>query len=241
MLNRIFINLLFLSLMTIASLANAQTKEMYEAIERGNELFHRGQYGLAIFEYRAALHWPGEHQARARFNIGVCYHRQDLLREAVDEYRAAIKLRNNQYPLASYALGIALQDLHQYRDARDAFEQAVNASGGNNAEALFELALESQRAGDDRASFDHYQRAIIQSKDRIPACHNNLGVILVKWGQLDEAMREFGVALKHSRGKFVEARENLALCQQMINSPSQRLIANLKMSEAGVGAVMRAE
>jgi tetratricopeptide (TPR) repeat protein len=150
-------------------------------------------------------------------------------------------LRNGQYPSASYALGVALRDLRQYPQAREAFAQAVKASGGKHAEALFELALESQRAGDDRAAFDHYQQAITQSKDRIPACHNNLGVILARSGMLDEAMREFEIALKQSRGKFVEARENLALCQRMLDSSSARLIAALKTIEGGVGVSMKAE
>ena len=58
---------------------------------------------------------------------------------------------------------------------------------------------------------------------------------------LDEAMREFEVALKQSRGKFVEARENLALCQQMLDSSSARMIAALKTIDGNASAAMRAE
>ena len=150
--NRIFITLLILTLTAGVVSVKAQMNDVNEAIERGNGFFHRGQYELAIFEYKGALNWPGVHQARARFNIGVCRHRLGLPREAVTEYRAAIKLSQGQYPPASYALGIALRDLRRYEEAREAFAQAVKSSGGKHAEALFELALESQRAGDDRAA-----------------------------------------------------------------------------------------
>jgi len=239
--NRIFITLLFLALSPAAVGVKAQINDANEAMERGHGFFNRGQYELAIFEYRGALNWPGNHQARALFNIGVCEYKLGRPREAVAEYRAAIKLREGRFPLASYALGLALQDLRRYQEAREAFIQAVKSSGGKHAEALFELALECQRDGDDRAAFDHYRQAIAQSEDRIPACHNNLGVILAKAGMVEEATREFETAVKNSRGKFVEANQNLKRCRQMINAPSPAMIASLKMVEGASGAGMMAE
>src|SRR5262249_26230555 len=178
--NRIFITFLLFALMTLASSVKAQTSDVNEAIERGNSLFHRGQYELAIFEYRDALNWPGGHQARASFNIGVCNHRLGRTREAVSDYRAAIKLRDGRYPSASDAVGIALRVWRGYGEAREALTQAGKSSGGKNAEVLFERALECQRDGDDHAALDHSRQAIAQSEDRIPACHNNLGVILAQ-------------------------------------------------------------
>ncbi len=239
--NRICATLLFFTLIALAPSANAQISDAGEAIERGNGFFHRGQYKLAIFEYRSALNWPGAHQARARYNIGVCEHRLGRLREAVAEYRAAIKLSEGQYPSASYALGVALQDLRLYDEAREAFAEAVKSSGGKHAEALFGLALESQRAGDDRAAFESYRRAIARSNDAIPACHNNMGVILAKRGMLEEAAREFEAAVKRSRGEFVEASQNLARARRMLDGPSPAMIASLKMVEGSPGSRLRAE
>src|SRR5262245_4688540 len=241
MLNRIFITLLFLALAAGAVGVKAQINDAIDAIERGNGFFHRGQYELAIFEYRGALNWPGGHQARARFNIGVCKHRLGRQREAVAEYRAALELSEGQYPSASYALGVALQDMRRYQEAREAFAQAVKSSGGKHAEALFELALESQRAGDDRAAFERYRQAVAQSKDGIPACHNNLGVILAKAGLLEDAAREFEAAVKLSRGKFAEASQNLARLRQMLDGPAPAMIAGLKAVEGAPGSGMKAE
>lgn len=239
--NRLFITLLSLALMAGAVSVNAQINDANEAIERGNGYFYRGQYEMAIFEYRGALNWPGGHQARARFDIGVCKYKLGRPREAVAEYRAALKLSEGQYPSASYALGVALQDLRLYQEAREAFAQAVKSSGGKHAEALFELALESQRAGDDRAAFERYRQAIAQSKDGIPACHNNLGVIMAKAGSLEEAAREFEAAVKLSHRKFAEASQNLARLRQMIDGPSPAMIAGLKTVESAPGSGMKAE
>src|SRR5262245_54850130 len=111
------------------------------------------------------------------------------------------------------------------REALQMFSEAVEASGGKHAEALFELGLASQKAGENHQAADFYQRAIVQSKDRIPACHNNLGVIMATSGKLDEAMREFEIALKLSKGKFKEARENITRCRNMFSGPSAPLLA----------------
>jgi tetratricopeptide (TPR) repeat protein len=150
-------------------------------------------------------------------------------------------MREGRYPSASHALGVALQDLRRYQEAREAFAQAVKNSDGKHAEALFGLALESQRAGDDRAAFEHYRRAVAQSKDSIPACHNNLGVILAKAGLLDEAEGEFEAAVKRSRGKFAEASQNLARLRRMLDGPSPGLIASLRAVESAPRSGMKVE
>lgn len=227
--NRIYTSTLFLALMMSSLAGLARADEIGEAFDRGNTAFQIGQYERAIFEYQLALAWHGWHRARAHFNIGVCHYKLGHLREAVTEYRDAIKLRDGKYPSATYALGIALRDLGQKREAGMAFLQTVTASGGKHAEALFEVALESQRHGDYNSAIEYYQRAIIQSKDRIPACHNNLGVIFAQSGNLDEAMREFGAALKRAGSKFAEAQDNLDLCRKLTSPPS--LIASLKICE----------
>lgn len=225
-----FLLALMVSMATVAFGAVKSVDDVSEAFARGNEAFERAAYERAIFEYRAALTWPGQHEARARFNIGVCHHKLGKLRDAASEYRAAIKARSGKYPAASYALGVALQDLREHRDARAAFAQAVEASGGKHAEALFELGLYAQAERDDKVAAEFYVRSIKQSNDRIPASHNNLGVILASYGQVDDAAREFEIALDKSRGKFDEARDNLARCQQMLSSKSSGMIAELKTS-----------
>jgi tetratricopeptide (TPR) repeat protein len=162
------------------------------------------------------LAWHGPHQARAHFNIGICQQRLGRLREAVLAYKQAIKLRDGRYPLASYALGLALQGLGEREQMVAAF---LEAARGRHAEALFELAVEAQRSGQLDSAVAYYRRAIEVSQDRIPACHNNLGVIHAASGELDEARREFQLALKRSKNRMIEARENLERCRSA-SSPS---------------------
>lgn len=221
--------LLFI-LAALALTATAQSAEINQAFEQGLTAFERGQYERALHEYQAALTWPGQHEARARFNIGVCQHRLGRLSEAVSEYRLAVEQREGKYPAASYALGIALQGLRKHPEARAAFAQAVEASGGNHAEALFELGLYAQAERDYNTAVDCYTRSLKLSKNNLPASHNNLGVILASYGQMEDALREFGIALDQSRGKFNEARENLARCRQLLSAKSGTLLAELKTS-----------
>jgi Flp pilus assembly protein TadD len=60
------------------------------------------------------------------------------------------------------------------------------------------------------------------------SCHNNLGIVLAMSGDYGQAEREFMVALKQSRGKLTEARQNLALCKQLYAAPA--LVAALRLS-----------
>jgi tetratricopeptide (TPR) repeat protein len=230
--NRNLIFVLLVAAATMTFTGGVRADEISEAFERGDAAFHRGQYERAILEYREASTFHGPHTARAYFNVGVCQYKLGRAREAVSEYRTAIRMRQGKYPSASYALGIALQDLGLRQAANDAFLQAVAASGGKHAEALFEVALESHRNKDYDTAAQYYRRAITQSKDRIPACHNNLGVIFAVFGDLQEAVREFEVALKLSENKCAEASDNLERCRSLIAAPSPSFVATLRMSEA---------
>ena len=115
--------------------------ETRTAMEQGTAYFSRGQYEMALTHYRIALSWPGEHLARAHYNIGVCHYQLGRKREAVPEYRAALKAADGQYLKAAFALGVAWQDLGELAEAKKAFAQAVEISRGRDAEALFQLAL----------------------------------------------------------------------------------------------------
>src|SRR5262249_61571877 len=117
----------------------------------------------------------------------------------------------------------------------------VRSSGGRPAEPLCDRALEAQGAGHRRPAFARYHQPILQSKDGIPACHNNLGVIMVKAGSLEEAAREFEAAVKLSHSKFAEASQNLARLRQMLDGPSPAMIAGLKTFEGSPGSGMKAE
>jgi hypothetical protein len=45
---------------------------------------------------------------------------------------------------------------------------------------------------------------------------------------LDDAFREFELAIKQSNGQMGEAADNLKLCRTLINSTNRTLLASLK-------------
>jgi len=90
-------------------------------------------------------------------------------------------------------------------------------------------------AGDDGLAAGHFREAIRRSKEKFPASHNNLGVMLARAGRLAEAEREFEAALRQSDVPFEEAAGNLRLCRKLLAGRSQDGAAALKVSAAADG------
>jgi tetratricopeptide (TPR) repeat protein len=134
-----------------------------------------------------------------------------------------------------------LEDLGRWGESKAAFNQAVKASGGKQVEAIFRLGLALHRDGDYKAAVEHYRKAIEISGDRIPACHNNLGVVMVALGRFDQAEREFETALEQSKNGFDDARHNLRLCRSLLASYSPALVAELKVTGAAQAAALKTE
>src|SRR5262245_36863274 len=137
--NKTFIGAILVTLSFLVTALGA-TDEECERFRRGNEAYNRGQFQMAMIEYRQALALVGDHYTQAQYNIGICYYELGRKADAAVWFRAAVKTRNGNYPKASYALGITLRDLNRWRDAKDAFSQAVKATNGGFTEAIFMLA-----------------------------------------------------------------------------------------------------
>jgi tetratricopeptide (TPR) repeat protein len=96
-----------------------------------------------------------------------------------------------------------------------------------------------QRDGQLALAVESYERAVAASHDRLPASHNNLGIIYARWHRYDEAAREFDRALQLSKGTFAEARYNLSLCERLRTAAHSALLAQLKISEADTSATVQ--
>src|SRR3954468_24141957 len=171
---RLFPALLFLTLCGATAAAQGRAQEI---IARGNERYARGQYGAAVEEYGRVTRTEGEAYAQALYNIGVCRFELWQTEEAAQAYRQAIEARGGHYPKASYALGVALEELGRGAEAREAYEQAASK---DYAPAHYKLGMLAARAGDKEQAAAHFREAIGPSKDRFPASHNNLGVMLAR-------------------------------------------------------------
>src|SRR5262249_36438642 len=155
----------------LAIVVNAQSAG--SSIKRGNELFAREQYKLALDQYRKIRPNDGASYAQALYNIGVCHFELWETDDAIAYYKLAITARPGGYAKASYALGIALESQSRWHEAKLAYEQAL--SGDSEGAALFKLGVLAARQGEQQAAMKLFREAIALVGPHVPSSHNNLG------------------------------------------------------------------
>ncbi|HEX8748555.1 MAG TPA: tetratricopeptide repeat protein, partial [Pyrinomonadaceae bacterium] len=208
-----------------------------QIIKRGNAQYERGQYEAAIKEYGRVPEGRTASYAQSLYNTGVCYFELGRTADAIAFYRRAVEARGGNYPKALYALGVALEVSGKLREARDAYSRTLAASEGGYAEeglavAQYRLAILAGREGDYERAANLFREAITRSKERFPAGHNNLGVMLALSGRVTDAEREFEIALREAGGGFDDAAYNLSLCRALIKRETQAAFARLKVADS---------
>ena len=199
-----------------------------ESIKRGNAKHARAEYLAAIEAYQQVPPHAGEVYSQALYNIGVCYYELWRTEDAIVMYRKAVAERADRYPKALFALGVALEDLKRSEDAKAAYRQIVAGSSGQVTDAAhFRLGLLFARENDYERAATHFRKAI--SGETTPGSHNNLGVMLAIKGRLQEAEREFEVALRQSGGSFADAAHNLRLCRSLLKKSAEDSITSLRV------------
>ena len=198
-------------MVSVALSVNAQ--DARSALKRGDAFVAQENYKAAIEQYSKVSHRDGDSYARAIYNIGVCYYELWQTEEAIVFYKRAIELKQGKYPRASYSLGVALEDLRRLAEAQLAYQQASNF-----APAIYKLGLLAAKAGEFKKAADLFRDAASREGQHVPASHNNLGVVLARLGLLNEAEKEFVIALKTSDGAFEDAAHNLKLCRSLLLS-----------------------
>jgi tetratricopeptide (TPR) repeat protein len=220
---RLLLALLWLTISGLTAAAQAVGPEARDAIRRGNEKYRLAEYDAAIREYGRVSEVQGEVYAQALYNTGVCYFELDRTEEAIAAYRRAIEVRGGLYPKALYALGVALESSGRPAEAKDSYGRAIAASDGKYTEAglavaHYRLGLIVGREGDREGAAALFREALARSKEKFPAAHNNLGVMLALAGRTLEAEREFDLAVRHSAVDFAEAAYNLRLCRSRLSN-----------------------
>lgn len=228
---------LLLMFSSVAVLAQAGLSGSEQSIRRGNQLYSRGEYEAAIREYRRVPEGKTDAYAQSLYNVGVCYFELGRTDDAVKEYKRAIEARAGDYPKALYALGVALEVSRRLDEAGEAYRKAIAESNGKYAEAGFavahyRLALLAGRAGDYEKAINLFKETIARSRERFPAGHNNLGVMLALSGRVREAEREFEIALRQSSDGFEDASYNLKLCRSLMMREEQVASASMKVADA---------
>ncbi len=88
-----------------------------------------------------------------------------------------------------------------------AFGQEEAPTQSPEAQAAFDAALDAHDGGDVAAAESHYRRAIAADPNMTVA-HNNLGMVLIQQGRLEEAVAALGQAVSVDPG-YAEAHNNL--------------------------------
>lgn len=85
--------------------------------------------------------------------------------------------------------------------------QKALADRPRDPQMRFWYALALDKTGQMQAAFHQYQ-ALTQDHPELPEPHNNLGVLLLRMGRMDEAQAAFQMALRMDSG-YAEAMENM--------------------------------
>ncbi len=204
-------------LLVLGFATHAQAGEVEDSFARGKTAYTQGDYQQALREYRRTLNWPGEHTARAHYNLGVCHFQLAQLPEAVTAYQAALKFAPN-YFAAAYGLGLAYSQQGKLPEALLAFGSAVDWSQGRDPDALLEYGTLLAQAGDFKEAENNLRQALKFAGSHKPATHNNLGVILAREGFFNAAEQEFLAANKLTAKSLPVVANNLKLCRQRLNT-----------------------
>ena len=208
---------------------NAQDSGALQAIRSGNGLVAQGRYELAIKEFENVTARDGDAYAHATYNIGVCYFELYLTDRALAFFERAIELKRGNYPMASYALGVALEEQNRLSEAADSYKQALQSSHGHYAAATFRRGVIAERMG-NREGRRLFRDASKHRGPHVPNSLNNLGVMLVRMGPLDEAEKQFANALRQTGGSFGEAEHNLQLCARCLQVQRTEIVCGSKLA-----------
>jgi len=164
--------------------------------------------GLSVTAYARNMVWQDDgtlwadvvkkspNKARPHYNLGLFYHVQGRLDEAIKAYQTAIKFKSD-YAEAYYNIGLIYQNQGRLDEAIKAYQTAIKfksdyAEGHNNLGAVYY----KQGRLDD--ALTAYQAAISLKKDYAEAymTHYNVGIIHYRKGHLEEAVKAYQTAIK---------------------------------------------
>ncbi len=97
--------------------------------------------------------------AEAHFNLGLAYHANNMLNEAIVEYNEAIDNGSDNESEVQYYLGVAYKALGQYDEGIEAFDEAVNDEN-LQYKAYYQLGLLYM-------SRNQYDKAVKNLKDAV--------------------------------------------------------------------------
>ena len=177
----------------------------------GTLLLNRKESRAAATHLREALRFQPEN-ALTLNNLGAALQLERKMDEAVEQFRHALRIQP-EYPNAQFNLGNALAAQGNPGEAAASFRRVLVAfpedheARGQLSAALVELAGAAVSEGRLPDAAESY-RELVDLDSGNPDLRNNLGIILVKLGDLPHAIDEFEAALKINPS-HAAARRNL--------------------------------
>ena len=168
---------------------------------------HRaGDLTRAASLYRSALELrPGD--AELWNNLGTVYRALSLPEEALVALRAAVEAEPRYAPAWSN-LGVVLDMLDREGEAMEAFREALRRDPGNLG-AKVNLANKYHALG-MRGDARRLLGEVLRVDPALPEAHYGLARVQEDEGEIDEAVRHYGLFLELGRGRFPALEERVA-------------------------------
>jgi tetratricopeptide (TPR) repeat protein len=169
----------------------------------GGLLLRLGRTAEAIPHITEALRLKPDY-AEAHNNLGGTYLNQGSIAEAIPHFTEALRIKPD-FALAQNNLGIALMQQGRRDEAAQHFAEAVRIEPGyDEARENLSIALGQQEQAGGAAAPDLNALALPRDAETL----NDLGVMLARQGNMEEAAKKFAEALRINPG-FTMASNNL--------------------------------
>lgn len=128
-----------------------------DLVNRGNELYNRGEFAKALILYRRA-EGRGADLGTLSFNIGNCLYRLNRLPEAAAAFRKTDRITEGRYLAAAFNLAAVLFRMEQYGECIAVYRRALRQDP-DNASAWLYLADAYARTRDWVGSLQALEKA----------------------------------------------------------------------------------
>jgi tetratricopeptide (TPR) repeat protein len=126
-----------------------------------------------------------------------------MLRAQIKSAKTEVERVRAQRTLVDYLIA-----LDRKGEAAEELRQMLSAER-LDAATFYNIGNGLARLGDDAKAIEAYRKAIEARQGNYPRALNNLGVILLKTGKMDEAYDAFVLAIKQQGFRYAEASYNL--------------------------------
>jgi Flp pilus assembly protein TadD len=154
----------------------------------GRALRTKGQLDLAIAKLSAAIQLDPKF-TEAYIELGICWDRRGFYQRARVAYNQALLLKPDD-PTIYNNLGVSYFYEGNYEEALKQYKKALQIDP-NNAQTNNNLAVIAAQRGEFGLAFDYFTRAHGKA-----VAHNNTGYLLLKAGNLDDAIKHLREAVK---------------------------------------------